>query len=260
MQDAQAGQTLADVVHTSDAGNFIVFKEKKLLEPFRPEGVDKFDKTYVDTDNQFVVWRIPISVIAYNTKAVSEADAPKSWKDLADPKWKGKLVHSHPGYSGGASTTMAALSKLLGWDYYSALVKNDPMVVQSILDTTKTIASGERAVAAHGMDYNLLAAVAKGNPIKVVFPEEGVIAISAPSGVVKGAPHPNAAKLFTNFTFTREIMQYLADAENLYVPHPEVTYKDKVKLSQLKVISPDAKELNDRAQEIKDKFGVLFKQ
>src|SRR5215468_1097942 len=100
MQELQANIKNVDVVHTSDAGHFVLLKDKKLLAKYVPAGVENFPPGFKDKDGYYYGLRATVNVIAYNTKLVPAAEAPKAWKDLLDPKWKGKLVTAHPGYSG----------------------------------------------------------------------------------------------------------------------------------------------------------------
>src|SRR3989441_2232352 len=97
--------------------------------------------------------RATVNVIAYNTKLVPAAEAPKGWKDLLDPKWRGRMVTAHPGYSGVISTHVLALVQLYGWDYFKQLAQNKLMLVQSAVDPAGVVASGERQVAVNGGDY-----------------------------------------------------------------------------------------------------------
>ena len=62
-------------------------------------------------------------MIGYNTRLVKPEDAPKSYADLLDPKWAGKIVKAHPGYSGNIMTATFALSRALGWDYFKRLAE-----------------------------------------------------------------------------------------------------------------------------------------
>jgi iron(III) transport system substrate-binding protein len=118
MQEVQANIKNADVVHTSDAGHFVLLKEKKLLMKYTPAGVDGFPAGFKDRDGYHYGLRATVNVIAYNTKSVPAAEAPKTWKDLLDPKWRGKEVTAHPGYSGVIATHVLALVHLHGWDYF----------------------------------------------------------------------------------------------------------------------------------------------
>ena len=60
------------------------------------------------------------SPIAYNTNLVKAEDAPKSFNDLLDPKWKGKIVKAHPGYSGTIMTATFEMVRDIGWDFLRA--------------------------------------------------------------------------------------------------------------------------------------------
>src|SRR5216117_2118531 len=259
MQEMQANLRLVDVIHTSDAGHFVLLKEKKLLMKYTPAGVDAFPAGFKDRDGYYFTLRATVNVIAYNTKAVTAAEAPKTWKDLLDPKWKGKLVTAHPGYSGVIARHVLALVKLLGWDYFKQLGGNGVMIVQSAVDPSGVVASGERPVAVDGGDYTFYQTKKKGNPVEIVYPKEGVPLVVSPAAIAALAPHPNAAKLFTDFTFSKEVQQVLADTEGLYTGHPDVTYPaDKPKLGDLKLLFADPEELEKRNEEIKKRFVEAF--
>jgi iron(III) transport system substrate-binding protein len=259
MQEMQANLKLVDVIHTSDAGHFVLLKEKKLLMKYTPPGVDAFPAGFKAKDGYYYTLRATVNVIAYNTKLVPAAEVPRTWKDLLDPKWRGKLVTAHPGYSGVISTHVLALVHLHGWDYFKQLAQNKLMLVQSAVDPAGVVASGERQVAVNGGDYYYYQMKKKGNPIEVVYPKEGVPLVVSPTAIASFAPHPNAAKLFTDFTFTRELQQVMADSEGLYTGHPEVKYpSDKPKLSELKLLTVDAEELEKRNEEIKNRFVEFF--
>ena len=259
MQELQANIKIADVVHTSDAGHYVLLKDKKLLLKYTPAGVDGFPAAFKDKDGYHYGLRATVNVIAYNSKIVPAAEAPRTWKDLLDPKWKGKLVTAHPGYSGVIATHVLALVQLHGWDYFKQLAQNKPMLVQSAVDPSGIVASGERPVAVDGGDYTFYQVKKKGNPVEIVFPKEGVPLVVSPSAITSFAPHPNAAKLFTDFIFSRELQQVLADSEGLYTGHPDVKYPaDRPKLSELKLLRVEPEELEKRNEEIKTRFVEFF--
>lgn len=259
MQELQANIRNVDVVHTSDAGHFVLLKEKKLLMQYTPAGVEKFPAGFKDRDGYHFGLRATLSVIAYNSKLLPAAGAPKSWKDLLDPKWRGKLVTAHPGYSGVISTHVLALINLYGWDFFKELAQNKLMLVQSANDPAQVVASGERSIAVNGSDYFFYQTKKKGNPIEIVYPKEGVPLVVSPTAITSFAPHPNAARLFTDFIFSKEVQQVLADSEGLYTGHPEVRYpEDKPKLGDLKLLQVDPEELEKRNDEIKRRFVEFF--
>jgi len=259
MQEAGAGIKNADVIHTSDAGHFVLFKDKGMLMKYIPKGAEIFPAGFKDKDGFYFGMRATLSVISYNPKSVAEKDAPKTWKDLLNPKWKGKMVSAHPGYSGIIMTHVLALVNLYGWDYFRELAKNGLHVVQSANDPAGVVASGERPVGANGAEYFYYKTQKQGNPIKIIYPNEGIPLVVSPVAIAKDAPHPNAAKLFSEYIFAKESQQLLADREGLYTGHPEVTYPaDKPKLKDLKLLSVDADELEKKNAEIKKRFVEFF--
>ncbi len=261
LQEAQAGIRSADVLHTSDAGDFVLLSQKGLLLKYRPEGTEGFlPWLRMDQDETYFAWRASLCVMMYNTRLVKTAEAPAGWMDLLDPKWKGKIVIGHPNYSGIVLTCMAALTKLFGgWDYYQKLKENMVMIRQSANDPPTVVASGERMVGGNGAEYYAYDLRARGNPIAVVYPKEGIPLIVSPTGITKSAPHPNAAKLFTNFIFGKGVQQLLVTEGGLYVPHPGIKYpSDKPPLEKLKLLTTSPDELVKRNKEIKERFTSIF--
>ena len=108
----------ADVVNSSDASHFISWKKNGWLAPFVTEDIAQhFPPEYRDPDGMSATSRIWLSSIAYNTNLVKPEDAPKSFADLLDPKWAGKIVKGHPAYSGTIMTATFQMVRELGWDY-----------------------------------------------------------------------------------------------------------------------------------------------
>jgi iron(III) transport system substrate-binding protein len=260
MMELQAGIKNADVINTSDTGHFVYLKRKGLLAQYAPFGAERLPAAFRDPDGIAWGWRAFPLVVPYNTKQVAASEAPATWKDLLDPKWRGRLVIAHPGYAGSVVTQILALEKLYGWKYWAELAKNRPMLVQSIHDPGRTVATGERAVGVNGADYGFLYNERrKGSPIAAAYPRDGVVLIFSPTAITSFAPHPAAAQLFTDFIFTREMQQLLADSEGLYVAHPDVTYPpDRPKLADLKLLVVDPEEIERRADEVKKRFVELF--
>ena len=97
MQELQANIKNVDVVHTSDAGHFVLLKDKKLLMKLHAGRRGGFPAGFKDKDGYHYGLRATVNVIAYNTKIIRAAEAPKTWKDLLDPKWKRQARHRAPG-------------------------------------------------------------------------------------------------------------------------------------------------------------------
>src|ERR1700720_4331253 len=173
-----------DVVNSSDAAHFIVWKRDGILAPYVPEDVAKlYPAEHKDIDGQFASFRVWLSIIAYNTNLVKAEEAPKSFADLLDPRWKGKIVKAHPGYSGTILTATYQMARDLGWSYFEQLAKQNVMQVQSSADPPKKLALGERAVMADGNEYNIVLLKESGQPVELVYPTEGSPLIVGPNGV-----------------------------------------------------------------------------
>jgi iron(III) transport system substrate-binding protein len=250
-----------DVVNSSDAAHFIVWKRDGILAPYVPEDVAlHYPADHRDPDGQFASWRVWLSVIGYNTKLVKPEDAPKSFADLLDPKWSGKIVKGHPGYSGTIMTATFQISRDLGWEYFEKLARQKVMQVQSSADPPKKLALGERAVMADGNEYNLFQLKEKGEPVEIVYPAEGTPIIVGPSGVLKDAPHPNAARLLQSFLFSVEAQQLMVDFGGLRSMHALV--KDKAgrkPLREIKLMKDDPVAVEKQADQIKARYSKYFK-
>jgi iron(III) transport system substrate-binding protein len=250
-----------DVVNSSDAAHFIVWKRDGLLAPFVPEDVAKlYPPEHRDIDGQFASWRVWLSIIAYNTNLVKAEDAPKSFADLLDPKWKGKIVKAHPGYSGTIMTATYQMQRDLGWTWFEQLAKQNIMQVQSSADPPKRLELGERAIMADGNEYNIFQMREAGRPVEPVYATEGSPMIIGPNGIFKNAPNPNAAKLFQSFCFSREAQQLIIDAGGLRSVHPQTQEKAGRKpLKDIKTMKDDAAAVEKEADAIKARYTKLFR-
>lgn len=259
-QEYQAGIHNADVIETSDAVHFLIFKKQGWLTPAVPEDVAKlWPEDERDPDGQFAAYRAHLSVLAYRSDIVKPEDAPKTWTDLLKPAYKGKIVKAHPGYSGTVMTATFALSQLLGWDYFEKLGKQDVMQVQSSTQPPKILAQGERAIEADGNEYNLFRLIEKGAPIKIVYPPEGTPIAVGNAGILAYPPHPNAAKLFYAFLFSHDAQQLNSDFGGLRSFRPDVKEKSsRTPLAQIKLLHSDPEKVEQEVQTIKQKYEEYF--
>jgi iron(III) transport system substrate-binding protein len=259
-QEYSTGIYNADVIETSDAVHFEYFKRQGWLAPMVPQEVaDKWPADERDPDGNFAAYRAHLSVIAYRTDLMKDADAPKTWEDLLDPRFKDKMVKAHPGYSGTVMTSTFVLSQLLGWDYFEKLGKQNIMQVQSSTEPPKKLAQGERALEVDGNEYNVFRLIDEGKPIKIVYPDEGTPLAVGNAAVLKQAPNPNAAKLFYAFLFSLDAQQLNSDFGGLRSFHPGVKEKaDRTPLSKIKILHSDPAKLEPEIQTIKANYEKYF--
>jgi len=259
-QEYTSGIYNADVIETSDAVHFEYFKREGWLEPMVPEVVaSSWPAEEKDPDGNFAAYRAHLSVLAYRTDLMPEADAPKTWADLLDPKYKDKMVKAHPGYSGTIMTATYALSQALGWEWFEKLGQQGIMQVQSSTEPPKKLAQGERALEIDGNEYNVFRLQEEGVPIKIVYPTEGTPLAVGNAAVLAEAPHPNAAKLFYAFLFSKEAQQLNSDFGGLRSFHPEVVEKaGRTPLKDIKILESDPEALEPEIDTIKSNYERYF--
>ena len=258
-QEYQSNIKNVDVVNSSDASHFLFWKQQGWLAKHTPPDAAKFAAQYRDPEGTYFTWRATLDCMAYNTNLVKEADAPKSYAELLDPKWKGKLVKAHPSYSGTSLTGTYALTKVLGWDYFEKLSKTGIQQLQSTTAPPKTIASGERAVMVDGNEYNIFIEMDAKSPVKPIYAREGTPFVSSPTAVFTDAPHPNAARLFQNFLYTAKTQQLLVDVGGQRSVHPDVKEPaNRTPLKDIKILPDDAQGMLPQIAEIKKKYTALF--
>ncbi len=250
-----------DVVNGSDAAHFISWKREGWLAPYVSEEMARdLPAEMLDADGLYCTQRIHLSTIAYNSKLLSPADAPKGFIDLLDPKYAGKMVKGHPGYSGTIMTATHQIARALGWSYFEKLAKQKVLQVQSATEPPKRLEAGERAVAVDGSDYLFWLAKERGQPIEVVLAVEGTPQISNPMGIFKSAPNPNAARLMVSWIMSAEGQSFLVNLSGQYPANRQVKPKPgRPVLSSIKTFKEDPAEVEKQADQIKAQYAKYFK-
>jgi len=260
-QEYASGLHVPDAVSTGDAAQFIAWKRSGLLAAYVPDDVAKdIPAEHRDPDGHYATVRSSLCVMAYNTQLVNPAEAPKSFADLLDPKWKGKIVKAHPSYSGTIMTSTYQMVRELGWTYLEKLAQQQLLQIQSATDTPKKVVLGERPVMADGNESNVLLLKEAGQPIEAVYPAEGTPSIVQPSAIFKAAPHPNAARLFQNYLFSVEGQELFVNIGGLRSVHALVKDKPgRAPLSSIKVWKDDPAAVETQSEEIKQRYSRIFR-
>jgi len=259
-QEYAAGIHAVDAVSNGDVAQFLTWKRQGMLGACVPQDVAQhFAPEHRDPDGCFAFARASLCVIAYNTDMVKADEAPKSFADLLEPKWKGRIVKAHPAYSGTIITSTFVLVRELGWPYLEKLARQSVLQVQSATDTPNKVALGERPVMADGNEYNVLMLRKAGKAIAPVYAAEGTPPIHMPNAVFAAAPHPAAARLFHIWLFSRETQQMMVDAGGLRSVHAQV--KDpagRTPLASIKVWTDDPAAAEKTSDELKRHYAQIF--
>src|ERR1700730_6168292 len=259
-QEQGSGIRAVDVASSTDPAHYLEWKKNDWLAPYLPDDVARhFPADQVDPDGMYATSCAWLEAIGYNTNLVKREDAPKSYADLLDPKWVGKIVKGHPGYSGAILTATFVLTRDLGWPYLEKLAQQKVLQVQSAADPPKKILLGERAIMADGNDYNLVLLKDQGKPVEVVYAAEGSPLIIVHSGIFRSPPNPNAARLFQSFFFSAETQQMLVVVFAHRSFHAGVKEKaGHTPLSTLKLLKADPAAVQAQSEEIKARYAKVF--
>lgn len=260
-QEVASNIRKVDVANSADAAHFLPWKRQGWLAPFvTVEMAENVPPEQRDPDGMYVNQRTHLSAIAYNTSLVKPEDAPKGFADLLDPKYAGKMVKAHPGYSGTIMTATQQLVQALGWGYFEKLAKQKVLQVQSATEPPKKIEAGERAIAVDGSDYLFWMAKERGSPIQVVHAIEGTPLITNPMAVFKAAPNPNAARLLVAWIMSAEGQQFIVDLSGQYPANKLIKAKaGRPALASIKTFKEDPAAVEKQADEIKTKYAKIFK-
>jgi len=262
-QDARARVAQCDVFSSTDTSHFAALKRQDRLMPYRPrnaEGMIAAARDAADPDGHYQITYLALYLIARRTDRVPEGDAPRSWRDLTDARWRDRLAVGHPGYSGAIGSWCVAMRAMYGWDYFRALERNRPQIGRSAGDPVTTLNAGERTVGVGIPSAATLFSASRGNPLGLVYPEDGTLVVPAPSAALRNAPHPNAAKLFMEFmtgpAYARATRPFFAESLRPEVPPPDGARP----LDRIKLIAPSLQDIETGIPEVKelwrDTFGI----
>ena len=193
----------ADLVASGEP-DMLILHRNGWLQPYLPETAKGLPDQLIGPDKSWIDYAsIPLGGIV-NKNVVTPADAPKSWKDMVDPKWRGKTAVSNPGAINGLSQALAAGLKagIIDQAWLDALAANKPLVNPGAVATLQMVVTGQAAFAPIVAYAQYLTAKGQGAPIEFVWPAEGYTALPAPVGLLNKAPHPEAAKLLMAWMMT----------------------------------------------------------
>jgi iron(III) transport system substrate-binding protein len=253
LAEARAGKPGFDVT----LGNEVVMStldEKNLFAVFEPPAAKSYPKQFLDPDKKMTPWRVLPYGINYNHQLLKAAEAPKTWEELAEPKWKGKFGMANPGIHVTTLQFVLNLDKLLGPKWLKVVegwAKNDPRVGRSLADTIQPLTSGEVQIAVGYIKDKFQYP----GPIEYIRMNKYLASVSFVA-INRQAPHPNAARLFTDFFVGPEAQRIFGEYGE-YVFHPEADHKFKkdVKNEQIVVMRlPSNEELESSSKKFREMF------
>ncbi len=263
--ERRAGLYLGDI-YLSGTSSIQTFKDLGFLDPLKPvlvlpEDLDLAawldgDLRFVDREGMVLSYLVTASGPIYINTDIVKPDEIKSYRDLLNPKWKGKIVVLDPTMGSAGTTFFFLLWELMGPDFAGELAKQDLAITTDGRQQGEWLARGKYPVSGNMSADIYSQFVGAGAPIKPILPIEGTSVSSSKGGLalINKAPHPNAAKVFINWMLTKEsqaLISKLTDtpSRRLDVSH-EWADPSKVIQPGIKYIDGDTEEALKKKQEM----------
>jgi iron(III) transport system substrate-binding protein len=257
-QEAEGGQIFADVLTHSEPAAARAMARKNMFVAFKPADFDKVPAAVKDPDGYYIAQRLNVEALYLRADKLPAPERPRSWADLADPKYKGKMVMADPSFTSLQVTVVGMLAKTYGWDYYEKLRRNEIMLVQGNQQVADMVKRGERVIAVGADSAYVGDGRKEGFAIPTIYPTDGAFVIPSPSSVVKGSPHPNAAKALAEFMLSGTV-QKLFPLEHLYSARTDIGGPDgSPPLGEIKIFPIDYDYIEAETARIKKRFAEIL--
>jgi iron(III) transport system substrate-binding protein len=222
----EAAHPRCDVFWNNELAHTVRLAQKGLLQPYASPSARAIPEQFRDPGGLWTGFAARARILIVNTDLVpDEKERPQSMWDLLDPKWKGRCAIARP-LTGTTLTHFAALRGVLGEAefkrFVDGLAQNGVVFLQSNGATMREVAAGKLAFAFTDTDdYHV--ALTKGHKVACVFPDQGegqvgTMLIPNSVAIVRGAPHPEAAKRLVDWVLSTETEALLAAAKSAQIP------------------------------------------
>lgn len=236
---AEASSPRADVIWS--IGGETLEDNKDLLATYQPKEAAAMNPAY-KVSPEWLPYTGILAVFAVNTKQLKPADYPKTWKDLADAKWKNKISSARPDTSGSSFQQMATV--LLangdkGWDVYKAILANFALSDSSGA-VPRFVNDGEALVGVT-LEDNALEYVRNGGNVAIVYPEDGTSTVADGIALVKGGPNAENGKAFIDWLLSKPVQETLVADIGRRSVRSDVNATGLKPMSEIKLIDYDMK-------------------
>jgi len=254
---AEAKKPQGDILLAIAKENMEVIRDR--LQSYKVREDAAFPDNVKDMkEYKFYGFSFNIQAFIINTDVLPLSEAPKSWKELGDKKWRGKIVLANPALSGSAYSQLFQMVNLHGWDLINSVRKVTTFVPKSTLVYT-FVGRGEFPIGVTG-EGNIFVEMNKGNPTAAIYPSEGTGLRFDASGIIAGGPNPENAKLFMDWATTKEALTIISQAPHFRrMARPDVPPPPGLKpSSEIKFLPYDAIKASKSRNDYLQKFGEIF--
>ena len=215
---AEGGTPMADVWFGGGVDAFMAAKTEGILEQYKPEGFDKIKEGFKDEEGYWISKGITVVGFLANNKILEDKKLPipKTWEEIADPKYKDEVIMANPAVSG---TSFANVKGLLdkygeekGWEYFKKLNNNIKFYGERGKDPQEKTIAGEFGLGIIPIDKSAFDEAEKNN-LTAIYPEDGLCWVPEGVAIFKNSPNLEAAKKFEDFILRADIQQMIAELD-----------------------------------------------
>jgi iron(III) transport system substrate-binding protein len=256
--ESSSNLNIADVYATTDFSQMLQLKQEQKLQQYQPAGIENVIEKYrgLDPENYYQLGATLPIIIGYNSELIPKTETPTTWTELVDKKYLDKIATGSAASSGQVGTWALSMEQKYGWDYLLKFNQLNPQLSRSINDVVPALASKERAIGATTVGQ-VLTRKSLGDPLDVIYPEDGTVVVVSPIGILKKAPHPNAAKLFLNFINSQEYSEVISKYFEQPI-HKQVELPGGKSLTQVETYTPKPAVIKQNMPEFKEKWSQEF--
>lgn len=258
--EAEKANPVADVVILASLPSAQALKADGLTLPY-PEAAnaDKLNKEWSDADGNYFSSSASALGIVYNSKLVTTP--PTSWAELATSAWKDKVNIPDPTLSGSALdfiTGYLSANGEKGWDLLNAYKANGVAMAGANQEALDPVITGAKSIVAAGVDYMAYSAKAKGEPLDIVYPEEGTVISPRPAAILKSSPNVENAKAFIDYLLSDEAQKLVTDAY-LIPGREDIEATNRANVKDIPQLKVDWNWMSEHGDETAARFSETFK-
>ena len=256
-----SGSLTFDVLHVANLAPYLTMARAGQLLPYRSPEL----AAYPDDAHGGDLWtaaRVIGVIMAYNRNVLAPDRAPKAWPDILKGEFKGRKLIIQDSAAGTAFNQMYLLERLHGVEFMKKWGAQQPVIVATSAQLIDMLVRGEALVGATVDHFRAFEPAAVKAGIVGIYPSDGMPLAIAPVAILKGAPHPNAARLFIDYTLSREGNTLLArDIFGVYSSRKDVKPPEgQLPLEQTKPLLPqDLADYEKASASFPERFDSFFK-
>lgn len=260
---AENGNTTADIWFGGGVDSYISATDLGYLEQYVSPEAEAINPAYSDADGYWTGLALVPAGFLVNNDVLAEKnlEAPKTWEDLADPKYKGEIIMASPAISGTQyailNGTIQAYGEEKGWEVWKGINENVDFYAQGGGEPGPKCAAGEFGIAVLAMTGGTFAMEAE-YPVTAVYPEDMIPWTPAPIAIFKNSQNKDAAKVFVDYFLSKEGQEALREADARIMDRGEVAIPEAIgTVDTEKLIDQDVLLFGSQREALLEKWAAM---